>query len=324
MASSAAIPSATYAIFFDNDAAQCASVEAVAVPGRMTIVHVGGSVAPPPLQCIPFTPGETNAYRAMMYRLHGEAGLCDKHDPLAGIKQAHVDLADRWTSMVKAQRAKNLSVRGAACFDWDRTITTMEGTNIRDTERLLRKIQAQGMPNGLEMGSRLLRDTFAWHLGGERRMVALQRLMERLSANGIDVYIVSNNRLAEDPLFQRMVQTQLFPGCALNFICTSGAPYGKGPVLQSHPAFRDVTTASHASAAAGLLALSRDPRVAAAVVPSPEENAALPPRATPTDAMDASAVDALTALMKGASARRTRRTTRKRRGTSRKNKRFQS
>ena len=167
-------------------------------------------------------------------------------------------------------------------------------------------------------------------------MAVLRALMGRLHAGGVDVYIVSSNSLAADYIFQEMVQTQIFPMCALKFICTRGAPYGKGPVLMAHPAFHQVTQASDASTAASLMAMGRDPAAAAAVaamtppvaatmVPEHEEDAERPNR--PLAAPDvAGAVDALMGLMtrEPMGARRTnrnRRMTRKRRGTSRKSRR---
>ena len=319
----AAAPSLpTHAIFFDNEAAQCASVQAVAVPGRMHVVHVGGSATVPALQHIPFTPGETNAYRVVMNRLYGVAGMHDRHDPLAGIKAEHIALADGWLASLGRQRAATPSVfvKGVACFDWDRTITTMEGINIRDTERLLRRIIAQGVPNGAEVASRLIHDTFAWHMGGEPRMAALQALIGRLHASGVDVYIVSSNSLAADPVFQEMVRTRIFPTGPVNFICTRGAPYGKGPVLVAHPAFHQVTQASDASTLVGLMAMRGDP--AAAMLLAPEENVPPSDPRPLADADIAGAVDTLTTLMREhRRTNRNRRMTRKRRDASRKNRR---
>jgi len=288
-------------------------------------VHVGGAAGTPPLQYVPFTPGETNAYRAVMNRLYGVAGMSDRHDPASGIKAEHIRLADDWLAALNAQRAAapSVFVKGIACFDWDRTITTMEGINIRDTERLLRQIQAQGTPGGLAIASRLVHDTFAWHMGGEPRMAALQALMGRLHAGGVDVCIVSSNSLAADPIFQEMVRTQLFPMCPMNFICTRGAPYGKGPVLVAYPTFHQVTRGSDASTAASLMAMGRDP--AAAMLLVPEENAPPPDPRPLADADVAGAVDTLTTLTRGVRrANRNRRTTRARRGASRKNRRFRS
>lgn len=338
-AAAARVP--THAIFFDNDAAQCASVQAVAVPGRMQVVHVGGSPDRVPFLRRPFVPGETNAYRVMMSRLvaiYGPGAMDDRYDPSSGIKAEHIALADGWLASLDHQRTVDPSVfvKGIACFDWDRTITIMEGINIRDTERLVRNVMAQDRPNRAEIASRLIHDTFSWHMGGEPRMAVLRALMGRLHAGGVDVYIVSSNSLAADYIFQEMVQTQIFPMCALKFICTRGAPYGKGPVLMAHPAFHQVTQASDASTAASLMAMGRDPAAAAAVaamtppvaatmVPEHEEDAERPNR--PLAAPDvAGAVDALMGLMtrEPMGARRTnrnRRMTRKRRGTSRKSRR---
>jgi hypothetical protein len=137
------------------------------------------------LYCHGLTSGAQKFGEAML--LLGEA---TGYDPLSGISP------DQLKHFLKLVTTPNPQPKIAAfIFDWDRTLTVVEGIySIKPTVRL--------MLQSLDLASIRVKDVAEYYLGGRSRYHLLRQLWKALSDQGIEIWVISSNpSIGEFPLF---------------------------------------------------------------------------------------------------------------------------
>lgn len=135
----------------------------------------------------------------------------ERYDKESGIQEEHVKIVEDW---VASQRVGGKNKRLAALFDWDRTLTVIEGLYSFGTEGLA------GAPAVLEehlsiyptlkyvierWNTMTPRAVAEYYFGGPRRVKMLQNMFDYLYSENVDIFVltynpicVSNRRLMED------------------------------------------------------------------------------------------------------------------------------
>ncbi len=118
----------------------------------------------------------------------------DVYDEMSGFKEEHAVLLDQWIDSTQGKRR-------VAIFDWDRTITKIEGywfPQEKQTIDIFAKYFAAGAT--------------ATHInqylcGGIQRYTFIKEVMQKCKENGIDILILTNNGMCVySPSFKELVQ----------------------------------------------------------------------------------------------------------------------
>jgi hypothetical protein len=215
------------AIFFDNDAKYIQNVQQYC---DISAVHVGETrgfttrmISPlPKIYRDDFgTIGEAkNPY----YDLVGGQG--DLYDVQAGFKEEHERLLDQWIETTKGKKR-------IAMFDWDRTITKIEGYSYPDGDYTIK-----------QFGELYEKPTLtATHInqylcGGIGRYEFIKGVMKKCKENDVDILIISNNGMCQSsPSFKEMV-ADICADAPHAIVCSSKVPWlgHKGKALkQTYP-----------------------------------------------------------------------------------------
>jgi hypothetical protein len=235
-----------HAIFFDNDPKNikrvrelCPSITCVSIPETADIKE--RSWKDPIMERYLEQLGKPNIYvNAIQTILRG-----DTYDEKCGIQQVHIDTLNTWiTRLPKGESA-------AIIFDWDRTITMVEGivrfSRISSVEDDYYKM--------MEMTSD--KDTFrtkfrthmcAYIFGGMERFKMIRRLFKDIYDNGHEIFILTNNgACGSDDLYSYIkLLSPLLPNYKPkisfeNMLCsgdTTKYKGDKGLLLKEHSRFK--------------------------------------------------------------------------------------
>ena len=137
----------------------------------------------------------------------------DGYDPIAGIEQNHIRILNRWLIQTKDYKHR------AAIFDWDRTLTKVEGFYplYRGTER------------------RMFEDTLLYLFGGHKRLLKIRGMFQHLTEEGVEIFILTNNEASMTAFYKRLIHV-LSPHIPLkNIICATRLYQGnKGEAFDNH------------------------------------------------------------------------------------------
>jgi len=153
-----------------------------------------------------------NAYVEL---LKGQGIDTDAFDPVSGIEQNHIRILNRWLTNTKDDSHSNR----AAIFDWDRTLTKVEGFYP------LYKGQERHM----------FEDTLLYLFGGHKRLLKIRGMLQHLATEGVEIFILTNNEASITTFFKRMIHV-LSPHIPLeNIICATLLYRGhKGLAFENH------------------------------------------------------------------------------------------
>jgi hypothetical protein len=215
----------TQALFLDNDPTQIRLVneslpriETIRIPESETLIPQPLGTVQRNLESFSGHPFTTNRYidRSFKIRKHPH----HLYDPVSGIRDTHIVLVDLWMLRTRHDRNRALLV------DWDRTISLFEGFIGDDAGEIV----------GERIG--YYEDLLVFLLGGAPRLAAIRDMFARAHAEGIDIYVVTNNSGCNNiPCGFNHFVKQLFQTIPYVLIC--GKEYGghKGRALASYPEF---------------------------------------------------------------------------------------
>ena len=213
----------TSAIFFDNDpnnianvSALCNRIQCVAVPeGRENLISFTKEPLKSYLKTIPGN--EYAAYVKEVYTSNGKEPQ-DIYDPISGIKRKEINILNTWLTSGEGKRA--------AIFDWDRTITTVEGF----------------LSLNRPLTDKFKEDMLIYLLGGKLRLQTIRQMFQDCRNNGVDIIILTNNGGCKYDFFDELL-LHLIQG-PYNKICSNSLT-GKGLFLARDTLFQNLCTKLH-------------------------------------------------------------------------------
>jgi len=154
-----------------------------------------------------------NAYVDLLKSHHIDT---DAYDPNSGIEQNHIRILNRWLTNTKKDSSNNSR---AAIFDWDRTLTKVEGFYP------LYKGQERHM----------FEDTLLYLFGGHKRLLKIRGMFQHLADEGVEIFILTNNEASNTIFYKRMIHV-LSPHIPLeNIVCATLLYNGnKGLAFENH------------------------------------------------------------------------------------------
>jgi hypothetical protein len=152
-----------------------------------------------------------NAYVDLLKSHHIDA---DAYDPGSGIEQNHIRILNRWLTNTNDSKEHR-----AAIFDWDRTLTKVEGFYP------LYKGQERHM----------FEDTLLYLFGGHKRLLKIRGMFQHLADEGVEIFILTNNEASITTFYKRMIHV-LSPHIPLeNIVCATLLYNGnKGLAFENH------------------------------------------------------------------------------------------
>lgn len=112
----------------------------------------------------------------------------ERYDAASGITSENIETGKVWL-----RETAGLSPR-AAVFDWDRTISKIEGIVNLKNPAAIKYLEKSG---GLEY-SKLLKDAILYLCGGPDRLAQLRDFMYTLHNNNVFIYVLTNNGSCND------------------------------------------------------------------------------------------------------------------------------
>jgi hypothetical protein len=145
----------------------------------------------------------------------------DRYDEKSGITPANIETGKAWLSETSGIKSR------AAIFDWDRTLTKMEGIlNLKDS-RVFSLFGVDGVPSYDE----ILKESIPYLFGGAARLTYLRDFMRLLHDNDVDIYVLTNNGSCGTIYFKELVEAffQEIPVTAI--VCSKNFRGQKGVAL---------------------------------------------------------------------------------------------
>jgi hypothetical protein len=240
-----------HAIFFDNDQANiqnmkefCETIECVRIPESSKVAAY-----------VPFLDPRFVAYLGNVgpnayFHLLREAMDSDMFDKVSGIQTRHVGILDDWM-----RRTAEIPNR-AAIFDWDRTITMIEGClssasastmkdtilgwlrNAQDSNPIYRRLYQRKIDRVQALPDCTAGDVLSYLVGGEIRLAMLRHMFSSCVSNKIHIVVLTNNTACAKPMFDELLG-ELFQDMPFLKIC-SHPLRGKSQYLKEHPLFQRI------------------------------------------------------------------------------------
>jgi hypothetical protein len=229
-----------HVIFFDNSqdridevSSMCPTIRCVKIPEKMVATPPDMLWTDPIIRPFLIAIGDNNKYLKALREREELAG--DRYDEVSGIHPPDILELGEWMDSIPAGES------AAVIFDWDRTITVIEGLfGFNKIKRFEEHYQpSSGM--SVEEFQRIFReDTITYLLGGLERIAYIREMLNIIHANGIAIFILTNNGSCGADTFYPYIQA-LTPHIPLeNMLCSKVHPHNgnKGTFLQAHPKFR--------------------------------------------------------------------------------------
>lgn len=201
------------ALFIDNDIKYIKDVQQCGP--KMDVLHVGGQQGDvidlnwSSQELAPFLKavekGEEGSKVITLMKEKGKEGV--PYDSQSGIKKEHYDKIKEWVLKIK----KNRFHAPAVLFDYDRTLTVVEGTDLSFFEENKDRLTMEGF--------------LEFHMGGKERLKMLRDLFFFLNDQGVAMFVLTNNgQCGLNPLFQTLNE-QLFDPYNVSIICGRAKNY---------------------------------------------------------------------------------------------------
>jgi hypothetical protein len=200
------------ALFIDNDGTHTENV--MKCGPHMYVLKVGGVVGAVP--DLPWESPEMVSFQEAVRKGPNGASILDAwrssqsgdaYDPESGITKENCDTIQKW---VKDQKAAGFH-SPAVLFDYDRTLTVIEGTQFGEFPTVNREGFVE------------------YYMGGLERLQRLRDLFKFLNENQVQMYILTNNTgcsVEKGSLFEQ-VGTQIFSPYPVEIICGKQWKYDK-------------------------------------------------------------------------------------------------
>lgn len=141
----------------------------------------------------------------------------ERYDPKSSMTSQTFKEIKQWVLQQK-QRGKK---HPAVLFDYDRTLTRVEGT-------------------WFELFDTMDKDGFLlYYMGGEKRLQELRELFTFLVENNVSMFVLTNNGACRKPIFNKVIQ-YLFQGRPVKIICGEDYKYDKRKAAQDQPELQGV------------------------------------------------------------------------------------
>ncbi len=251
------------AIFFDNDPAKVAQVtKACPLIKGITVPETPGTSGPgrsskslivkysdePLKSIISESGGDDNIY-IKTARSHGQD---DEHfDPVSGISSEHVEQLNIWLAETASQTPR------AVIFDWDRTITKVEGVLLPSKHNPRSPISTMLLTVGL-IGIKTDKDLIESMLqiicGAPARLAMLRGMFNTIKDSGADVIILTNNDSCFTTSYKELVNGLIpNPGPPVFLACSKNPPFfgDKGRRLIVLPVFKSLCASAPAEGGGG-------------------------------------------------------------------------
>jgi hypothetical protein len=140
---------------------------------------------------------------------------------MSGIQIKHIPFIEQWINDTAKQTPR------AILFDWDRTITMIEGVHVNKDGMVGLKTEMK-TKYGIDLPNITIEDTLLYLCGGPERLAMLRTIMSECIALGIDIIFLTNNGgcMPEGVNGLREIMDGLFPpGAHYDVICSRPAPY---------------------------------------------------------------------------------------------------
>ncbi len=152
-----------------------------------------------------------------------------KYDFVAGIREEHLEQLRRWL-----EANQNTPGQKAVIFDWDRTLTKVEG--IPDVEG--RKAINESKEHFVSPELLALReDMLRFVMGGPERLQALRDTFALIDRYGAKIFILTNNGACGERQFFEWVKQLIFP-IPFRIVCSRPFQGDKGKTLSNDQSFK--------------------------------------------------------------------------------------
>lgn len=222
------------AIFLDNDekninlVASCGNkIATILIPcNERPAVNID---SPTMLEYVnSLSPEGSEAARTIHMMAHAIQSQIESYDPTSGIRASHVEDVKNW---VLEQQAENPNKRLAALFDWDRTLTLIEGIWSFGSDGLAGIPRAllphfksfKNLPSAMERWNTITPQGFAeYYFGGPERISMLQEMFDFLYEKKVDIFILTynatcfNNRLLMEEMMNILTRNR-----HVGYLCAS-------------------------------------------------------------------------------------------------------
>ena len=221
------------AIFFDNDAYRIAEVGEFCSTIRLVPVRETEG-----LTATLFTDErfeeytDSLDYNTYLHAIQDAGVVSDFLDPVSGIEDDHIEAFDAWLEETEGVPNR------VALFDWDRTITVIEGFYGENLARFVewREQIETSLPQWRE-------DTLIYLCGGEERLAKLRAMFMRGHAAGVQNIVLTNNGACGAANFTNLAE-HLFHPLPVTAICGKFYNYHKGEALRAQPQFSTLCASS--------------------------------------------------------------------------------
>lgn len=221
------------ALFLDNDLTY---IEQLKWCPNITSIHVGGIQGSPPEVNIVYGP-EYEEFRAGLSD-EGRAAMkffCinfynrDLYDVSSGIKEEHIEQTLNWAEG---------DGKKAILIDFDRTLSVIEGFSADDYPNTLTFKQRYPQPEITAEGY------INYLVGGTVRLYRLRAMLTLLYAQGIDIFILTNNPgCMNSPVYFNDLVSVITEGRPVNYICGLRFGGNKYDAVINTPGFASVCAA---------------------------------------------------------------------------------
>ena len=217
------------AIFFDNEEINISGIAGVCITcDNIQCVKVNHTVPKPNLPWDSINDYLTligsNTYADILKACFDKTA----YDKLSGIQEAELALFKKWNKETKHSKKR------AALFDWDRTITVMEGLLPANDPATMSKLREE-KESLKEIPDTNLQDMLVYLLGGKDRLKMLRKLFRKCFKDHIQIIIITNSGSCELPAFDELL-AELFIDIPFTKICSkvrTSELRGKGDYLRA-------------------------------------------------------------------------------------------
>lgn len=131
--------------------------------------------------------GNNNSYMLAVNAAYNGNGR-DRYDPISGIQVKHLPLIEKWINETREQTPR------AILFDWDRTISVIEGMFItKDGMTGIKNMLRDMKRNVSNIPNVTIEDALLYLCGGQERLSMLRMIMTACVQLNIDIIFITNN-----------------------------------------------------------------------------------------------------------------------------------
>jgi hypothetical protein len=213
------------ALFIDNAQSHMEQMAMTCNRG-MTLIKVGETPnLQPSLYSAPYMDlyaraiGPENTYSKAVRKLSNR----EFFDPASGIQESHLPLIEKWIN-----DTANVSPR-AMLFDWDRTITIIEGVYVKPNG--MKELHEFMVARGYDMSDLpaiYAEDALVYLCGGKDRLTMLRTIMKSCVELNIDIIFLTNNggcNPEQNGGLRELMDGLVPPGTPYQVICSIHPPY---------------------------------------------------------------------------------------------------